>query len=114
MVRSITALETENQRLAALIAKKKQEINKAENKIRRNHELISKKQEIQDRTISAYVEKCTLENGGFHTVIRIIDTGETHPYWGHNTPNTYIKITPQWLEQLRDCKRRRDTGEFER
>jgi len=47
MVRTITTLETENERLAALIAKKKQEINKAENKIRTNRELIHKKTRIE-------------------------------------------------------------------
>ena len=110
MVRNIKELEAENEKLEQLIKKKENEITKAENKIQRNRDLISKKREIQDRTISAHV----VSYEDRLTTIRIIDTGETHSYWGHSTPGTYIKITPKWLEQLRDTKRRRDNGEFER
>ena len=111
-VRKIENLESENERLEQLIKKKEDEIHKAEQRIRRNRELISKKKEMQDRTINTYVEECTLVNNSWHTVIRIIDTGEKHPYWGHETPGTYIKITSRFLEELRDCKQKRDSGYF--
>ena len=47
MVRNIETLETENLRLTQLIKKKHDEITKAEQKIRRNKELITKKTRIE-------------------------------------------------------------------
>ena len=47
MVRNIETLETENERLAQLIKKKEAEIHKAEQKIQRNRELITKKTRIE-------------------------------------------------------------------
>jgi len=107
-MRTIENLETEIEKMEALIVKKKQETFKLEQKIEQTRNLISKKKNAETRTVKAYV----VSFKDRLTTIRIIDTGETHSYWGYNKPETYIKITTGWLEQLRDCKRRRDAGEF--
>ena len=102
MVRERKNLEAENEKLEQLIKKKKEEIHKIEEKIRRNTNLQTKKRATQDRTVSVHIQDCTDRL----TTIRVIDTGEIHQYWGYSTPNTYTKITNQFLEELRDCKQK--------
>ena len=47
MVRNIENLESENERLEQLIKKKEDEITKAEQRIQRNRELITKKIRVE-------------------------------------------------------------------
>ena len=100
MVRTTEQLNRENDNLEQLIKKKKNEIFSLEQRIQKNIDLIHRKRDIENRTVSVKI----ISNVDRLTTAKIVDTGETYQWWGSDKPNTYKKITTTFLKQLRELK----------